>query len=64
MRGIRWPRWLLRLLLAGVILGKATTAVAAEFLLVPMDLSQSNHLRAYGHAYHALQAGSKVTWRE
>jgi len=38
------------------------TAAAAEFLLVPMDLSQANHLRAYGHAYHTLQAGGKVSW--
>ena len=38
-------------------------AVRAErYLLVPMDLQQTNHLRAYGHAYHTLQAGEKVTW--
>jgi hypothetical protein len=27
-----------------------------------MDLSQENHLRAYGHAFHALQAGENVSW--
>ena len=37
-------------------------AVAAEYLLIPMDLEQSNHLRAYGHAFHTLQAGDKVNW--
>jgi len=36
--------------------------VAAEYLLVPMDLGQTNHLRAYGHAFHTLQAGEKVNW--
>jgi len=37
-------------------------ARAERYLLVPMDLQQTNHLRAYGHAYHTLQAGEKVTW--
>ncbi|MFO7655350.1 MAG: asparagine synthetase B [Candidatus Krumholzibacteriia bacterium] len=27
-----------------------------------MDLDQSNHLRAYGHAYHTLQDGERVSW--
>ncbi|HUV35387.1 MAG TPA: asparagine synthetase B [Patescibacteria group bacterium] len=31
-------------------------------LLVPMDLSQSNHLKAYGFAYHVLEAGENVRW--
>ena len=31
-----------------------------SYLLVPMDLAQKNHLRAYGHAFHTLQAGGKV----
>jgi hypothetical protein len=31
-------------------------------LLVPMDLSQTNHLKAYGLAYHALANGSNVQW--
>jgi len=31
-------------------------------LLVPMDLSQSEHLRAYGLAYHVLQTGRDVSW--
>lgn len=42
--------------------GGAGTVLASEYLLVPMDLSQSSHLRAYGHAYHALQAGVRVSW--
>ena len=40
----------------------AVPSLAAAYLLVPMDLSQNNHLKAYGHAYHSLQAGEKVTW--
>ncbi len=49
-------------LVTTVLIAAAIPALADTFLLVPMDLSQSNHLKAYGHAYHALQAGEKVTW--
>lgn len=31
-------------------------------LLIPMDLEQTNHLKAYGIAYHALARGEKVEW--
>ncbi|MCS7250570.1 MAG: asparagine synthetase B, partial [candidate division WOR-3 bacterium] len=31
-------------------------------ILIPMDLSQSDHLRAYGIAYRALEKGIKVEW--
>lgn len=31
-------------------------------LLIPMDLSQTNHLKAYGLTYHVLQKGEKVRW--
>jgi hypothetical protein len=34
----------------------------AQSLLVPMDLTQTNHLRAYGLAFHALQGGHAVNW--
>jgi hypothetical protein len=30
--------------------------------LVPMDLTQTDHLKAYGVAYHALQRGESVEW--
>jgi hypothetical protein len=46
--------WLLGVV-AGPVLG-------ADYLLVPMDLNQTNHLRAYGQAYHTLVAGDKVSW--
>ena len=34
----------------------------AQSLLVPMDLTQTNHLKAYGLAFHALQSGQVVHW--
>jgi len=37
-------------------------SLAAQYLLIPMDLTQRNHLRAYGVAFHTLQAGDKVNW--
>ncbi len=40
----------------------AGAARAERFLLVPMDLGQANHLRAYGVAFHSLQANEKVNW--
>ena len=59
---MRKPRDLRALLLGWIILLTGGSAHAAEYLLVPMDLDQANHLRAYGHAFHTLQAGDKVTW--
>ncbi len=43
----------MNLLLSAMIVGK---------LLIPMDLEQTNHLKAYGVAYHALERGQKVEW--
>ena len=34
----------------------------ASFLLIPMDDSQKNHLKAYGIAYYALQNNLDVNW--
>jgi len=34
----------------------------AQRLLIPMDLAQNDHLKAYGIAYHALQRGVTVEW--
>ena len=58
------PRLLVLLLTltVAVVAAAAGQARAASYLLVPMDLTQTNHLRAYGHAFHCLQAGEKVTW--
>lgn len=35
---------------------------ASAKILIPMDLSQGNHLKAYGVAYHCLQRGENVEW--
>jgi hypothetical protein len=37
-------------------------ASAAPAILVPMDLSQADHLKAYGLAYYALTQGLVVEW--
>ena len=52
--------WLITGALLLIIALTPAVGWAGEFLLVPMDLGQPNHLRAYGHAYHSLQAGEKV----
>ena len=52
----------LRMILVAVFMLAAGPALAERFLLVPMDLTQKNHLRAYGVAFHSLQAGEKVNW--
>jgi hypothetical protein len=36
--------------------------LAAQFLLVPMDRTQANHLKAYGLTYATLQAGGRGEW--
>lgn len=49
--------------LTALLLGAVwSQACAASWLLVPMDLDQTNHLKAYGLAFHRLQAGQNVTW--
>ena len=34
----------------------------AQRLLIPMDLTQTDHLKSYGVAYHALEKGINVEW--
>ena len=50
------------LLFAAALLVLAPVVVSAQMLLVPMDLNQTDHLKAYGHAYRALATGHKVQW--
>ncbi|MBI3872694.1 MAG: asparagine synthetase B [candidate division Zixibacteria bacterium] len=38
------------------------TPAVADMLLIPMDLTQTNHLKAYGVAFHCLTRGIKVEW--
>ncbi len=54
---------------AGLAFGTALLALAiapgaarAAKILVPMDLTQKNHLKAYGLAYWSLTQGSNVEW--
>jgi hypothetical protein len=37
-------------------------AVRAEKLLIPMDLAQTNHLKAYGIAFWVIKGGQPVDW--
>jgi hypothetical protein len=40
----------------------APGVAASQSILVPMDLTQTNHLKAYGVAFHALEHGHVVKW--
>ena len=55
MRALRWM-----LLLALFVV--TTRDASAQFLLVPMDRAQANHLRAYGLTYWALEQSQKAEW--
>lgn len=54
-------RTLLFLLTFMVGLGSVVPA-SAQMMLIPMDNSQANHLKAYGVAFHCLTRGIKVEW--
>ncbi|MBD3235596.1 MAG: asparagine synthetase B [Candidatus Eisenbacteria bacterium] len=49
------------LICAACALALAAGAAQAR-LLVPMDLTQTDHLKSYGVAYHALEQGQNVEW--
>lgn len=36
--------------------------IKANHILIPMDNTQTNHLKAYGIAYHALKKGYEIQW--
>jgi hypothetical protein len=44
-----------------LVFGSASPAVGSD-VLIPMDGEQSNHLKAYGVAFKALQEGQNVGW--
>ena len=50
------------LFLSLVISVLSAGGVLAQQILVPMDLTQTNHLKAYGLAYFALTKGIQVDW--
>lgn len=51
-----------RALVLSLCLFGAASNTAADKLLIPMDLGQPNHLKAYGLAYWALQNNVEVEW--
>lgn len=48
--------WITAILVLFVLGGKAND------ILIPMDEGQTNHLKAYGIAYHALKNGYEIQW--
>jgi len=62
-RGMVSPRALLAVaILLGALLAVPFSGAYASALLVPMDLTQTNHLKAYGLAYYVLEKGENVRW--
>ena len=54
-----------RSVVAATVMAAAAFGVekaAAQLLLVPMDRSQSNHLKAYGLAYRVLEQDGRAEW--
>ena len=49
-------------LLLFLLLAFITLRISAAFILIPMDNTQKNHLKAYGLAYWALQQQVEVSW--
>ncbi|HEB85289.1 MAG TPA: asparagine synthetase B [Bacteroidetes bacterium] len=49
-------------MLVSLALLPAALPAFASRLLIPMDLTQTDHLRAYGITYNALKAGAKAEW--
>jgi len=51
-----------RLLLIFVLLSFSISAWAQQKLFIPMDASQTNHLKAYGLIFNNLQKGNSAEW--
>ena len=51
-----------RLFLCIGLIALMNIPLTAQNVLIPMDLSQQDHLKAYGVAYAALQRGTPVEW--
>ncbi len=58
----KYPCNLPRMRLLLILLLSALPSVRAEMLIIPMDLSQTNHLKAYGAAFRAVDGGLTVEW--
>ncbi|MCB0529707.1 MAG: asparagine synthetase B [Saprospiraceae bacterium] len=51
------------LLIAGILLAGCLARLHANYILLPMDeLSQHNHLKAYGITYWAISSGAEAYW--
>ena len=48
--------------IAVVLIGLIPLVLSGTYLLIPMDNTQTDHLRAYGVVYRALQRGITVEW--
>ena len=55
-------RLALTIIAAAVLAAVLPQTAGAQAVLVPMDLGQTNHLKAYGLAYRALVRGHNVQW--
>lgn len=55
-------RRLLAGLVSAMLLIAATLPARASKLLIPMDLAQSDHLRAYGIVWNAIDVGASAEW--
>jgi len=49
-----WRRYILIIMIAIPLCG--------DKILIPMDMTQTDHLKAYGIAYHTLETGMNVEW--
>jgi hypothetical protein len=52
----------LRTLAVALLLASPLQSVRAQYLLIPMDESQRNHLKAYGVTFLALKNSQKAEW--
>jgi hypothetical protein len=59
---MRWKQRILTGAFLAVLVGLGVRPVAAQWLLVPMDRSQQNHLKAYGLTYWTLQQQERAEW--
>ncbi len=57
-----WSQGWVLLAFVTVLIGAQTPVWAGEYMMIPMDLKQTNHLKAYGLAYHMLTQGIEVEW--
>ena len=51
-----------RIILPALLIIFIANSVHAQKILVPMDLKQTNHLKAYGAAFWTLERGINIEW--